>query len=721
MATQPKFNPSQQQAIDHSGPPLLITAGAGSGKTATLVGRVTRLVASGLAPNKVLMLTFTNKAAKSMIARSDKALAEAGITKAEFGPELSICAGTFHSIGYQFLHRFGLPAGFFRQQYVLGEYQTKRIWEKVYATVKPRSRSYIFKYKLGGTNELAGWHGRYATSQMELAEFIEKTPLLQMWEEIEEGIIYKTFSKYKEFKAELGGIDFDDILILADKMLTYPEIRKRIIPEFEHILVDEYQDTSKLQASFLKSIAGEGNNLVVVGDPKQSIYNFLSADVTNITKFNEQYHNAIEIQLLTNYRSNGNILKFANEILHGSVEVDNLHLLPNKDNGIKPFIHKYGSERMEARGVIRDIQEGLKNGIKPSEVAVLSRLSSTTYHLERELVEANIPYVKVGGLKLMNKLNIRQFIAFLELVIDRYNWLAWETILPMIPMIGTELTQTLISDMRTVEEWDWDAPPPVSLGSGKRWFAFKRFWTDIKQVQNLKESELRVAVDKAFGIFKKIYAVYWDHATEDEKAGKTGLEEEDAEIEFGIKNSSMEDRLEEIQAYIVEMTYHRTEFLSNFLDRFKLDDSINQIQDTEKLTISTIHSAKGLEWDLVIVMGLEDGSLPVGSRKYGELRAGTTLDEGDDDVPQVKPWARQPYLEEERRLFYVACTRAKESLHITYSSLRRGMGRKDSPFMKRLKPEGPLIGEVEGTFSTFKLEKMSSEEEQQKNYRHRED
>jgi len=712
MGKQPNFNPSQQQAIDHRGDPLLITAGAGSGKTATLIGRVTKLVAEGTKPNRILMLTFTNKAAKSMIAKSDLALSELGIVQKDLGPELSICAGTFHSIAYQFLHRFGTPAGFFRQQYVLGEYQTKRLWEKVYADIKPRSRSYIFKYKLGGTNELAAWHGKHATSQMELQDFIAATPLLQMWEEIEAGIIYRSFKKYAELKAGLGGIDFDDILILGDKMLSYPDIRKRIAPEFDHFLVDEYQDTSKLQASFLKSIVGEGQNLVVVGDPKQSIYNFLSADVTNITKFKDQYPKAIEVKLLTNYRSNGHILKFANEILHGSKEVENLHLLPSKDSGVKPTIHKFGSERMEARGIMRDIEAALKSGTTPSEIAVLSRLSSTTYNLERELVEAQIPYVKVGGLKLMNKLNIRQFIAFLELVIDRYNWLAWETILPMIPMIGTELTQQLVNDMRVVTEWEWDAPPPVTLGSGKRWFAFKKFWDTAKKVQHLKELPLGEAVDKAFEIFSQIYATYWDHASEDEKAGKTGMEE-DEEIDFGNKHSAMEDRLDEIKAYIVEMTHHRSEFLANFLDRFKLDDSINQIKDEDKLTISTIHSAKGLEWNVVIVAGLEDGSLPVGSRNYGELRAGAQI-EDTDEVPNIRPWLRHPYLEEERRLFYVACTRAKETLHITYSSLRRGMGRKDSIFLKRLKPTGPLIGQVEGELSIFQLEKMSTEEEAEK-------
>lgn len=699
-----EYNPSQIEAINHKGPPLLIVAGAGSGKTATLVGRVTKLVREGVKPNRILMLTFTNKAAKSMLARSDKSL---GDYQSPFSEPLSITAGTFHSIAYQLLHKFGVPAGFFRSQYVLGEYQTKRLWEKVYYGIPAEHRKIIYGFRMGGTNELATWNSQYTTSQLPLSDFLNSEPLAKQWDTISPGLLNSCFAKYREYKNDLGGIDFDDILVLTEKMLREPQILKVVKPNFEHILVDEYQDTSLLQASMLKSLAGDGNNLVVVGDPKQSIYHFLAARVTNITRFTETYPNAQEVNLLENYRSNAAILSMANHILEGSKEVDNLHLKATKELGLKPHIHKYGSERMEARGILRDIKAALARGIKPSEIAVLSRISSITFHLERELVENEMSYVKVGGLKLMNKLNIRQFIAFLEITLNKYNWLAWETILPMIPLIGKELTGKLLEDFQNVKEWDWDNPPPVSLGSGKRWLTFQKFWEIVRKVKDIKELELQTALESTFTIFEELYAMYWVYATDDEKAGKSGMEEEEDEVAFGESMNHMEDRLNEIRSYIVEMTYHRTDYLANFLDKFKLDDSINQIQAEEKITLSTIHSAKGLEWDFVTVTGLEEGTLPIGPRSYGEPRANT------DAIPAeaIIPWRRQPYIEEEKRLFYVACTRARKELHVTFSAQRRSQGRKDSPFIKTFKPKGQASGTTETELCLFTLEKMSTEEE----------
>lgn len=701
------YNESQLEAINHSGPPLLIVAGAGSGKTATLVGRVTNLVKQGVSPDRILMLTFTNKAAKNMVQRSAKFLQEANL---QIDPKNVICAGTFHSIAYQFLHRFGTPAGYFRQEYVLGEYQTKRIWEKIYNSLDKRTRSIIFRYRLGNTAELTAWHSRLMTGGQSLEDELETNQLMQQWEAVQPGVISHCFLKYKEFKRDLHGMDYDDILLKCIRMFEFPELLNPIISQFDHMLVDEYQDTSKLQAGFLKKLSPDGNNLVVVGDPKQSIYHFLSAEVTNLTKFDDVYPNAKEIQLLANYRSYGNILAMANQILEGSQEVANLHLAATKDQGFKPHIHKYGSERMEARGLLRDIQKALET-TPPGEIAVLSRLSSLTFSLERSLVEEGIPYVKVGGLKLMNKLNIRQFIAFLEVALDRYNWLAWETMLPMIPLIGKELTNILVSDLRAIPEWEWNTPPPISLGSGKRWQAFQVFWNKIKKVAGLKELPIQEALDEAFDIFKDIYSDYWEYAPLEERQGKSE-EEEEEEMVYGSKEeATMEERLAEIRAYIVEMTHHRTEFLASFLDKFKLDDSMNQIQEEEKITLSTIHSAKGLEWDVVFVTGLEEGSLPVAPRSYGERRSNAQEDEYDQSDLVISPFRRHPYMEEERRLFYVACTRAKRELHITFSSQRRNMGRKESPFLKRFKPKGAVSGTTEGDLATFTLEKMQTEEE----------
>jgi DNA helicase-2/ATP-dependent DNA helicase PcrA len=706
-----RFNPSQTEAIQHRGGPLLIVAGAGSGKTATLVGRVASLVSEGVDPDRILMLTFTNKAAKSMIARAGKALKEKGWEADPLLGDKEICAGTFHSIGYQFLHRFGTPAGYFRGQHVLGEYQTTRIWEKIYFSIPKDRRKWLYRFKLGNAYELSSWFSQFVTGPWngDLDEFIRNQPLAQKWEEIFPGVLAKSFQAYREFKKELHGFDFDDILITAAGMLEQPQILKQVRQKFDHILVDEYQDTSALQARFLQLISPEGNNLVVVGDPKQSIYAFLNAEVTNITRFHEVYPSARVLPLLSNYRSNEAILQFANHILEGNEEVENLHLQATKDFGIKPHIHKYGSDRMEARGMIRDIKDALVANIPPSEIAVLTRISSITYHLERELLEAGIPYVKVGGLKLLNKRNIRQFIAFLELSLSRFNWLAWETILPMVPLIGEELAQVIIGDMRKMPEWDWDSPPPVSLGSGKRWHSFRKFWKQMSQVKDLGTLDLHQAVQQAFKIFTPIYQDYWSIASDEEKRDNKFSEESEEE---SAESDTLESRLQEIHEYIVEMTTSRGDYLATFLDKFKLDDSLNQQKHEEKITLSTIHSAKGLEWDVVLIGGVEEGTLPISGRTYGTPRNVMPSDnEQEEEVPEISPWQEEAYIEEERRLFYVACTRAREKLHISYCSQRRGMGRKDSRFLKHLKPPGATSGTVEGPRSTFTLEKMRTDEE----------
>jgi DNA helicase-2/ATP-dependent DNA helicase PcrA len=399
------------------------------------------------------------------------------------------------------------------------------------------------------------------------------------------------------------------------------------------------------------------------------------------------------------------------------VEVENHQLMGVTMGGQKPRIHKYGSDRMEARGIVRDIKLYLTKGIKPGEIAVLSRTSAITYTLERELTAEQIGYIKVGGLKLMNKLNIRQYIAFLELILDRFNWLAWETLFMMIPGIGDDLTALLVQDFRAIPNWGWENPPPVSLGSGKRWKAFQVFWEDMSKVSKLKGLDLQSLLNESFDIFSKIYTRYFNVASEDERQGKVKELFEQDTLEYGSAQADLETRLQEIKDYIVNLTYHRTEFLEQFLDQFKLDDSINQLNTEEsKITLSTIHSAKGLEWEVVFVIGLENGNIPPAPRVYGKLRSGIIVpiqtDVENQDKKKIALFIEHPYLEEEKRLFYVACTRAKKYLHITYCSKRRGMGVTDSIFLKSFKPKGAILGAVETDLATFILEKMTTEEEQ---------
>lgn len=725
-----KYNAAQQAAIDHKGCPLLITAGAGTGKTQTLVGRLSRLMSEGVEPSQILMMTFTNKAAKNMAERAGMQL--------ELDKKSSrLNAGTFHGIAYQLLLEYGAPAGYFDYRSVLGEYQTKRLWEKAYESLPKRTKSLIYQFNLGGPATIIGWNSLMRSGQLTLSELLNQSPLARMWEENFPGAIEAVILKYRELKELHNGMDFDDILLKCCKALENRRINEKIRSQYQHVLVDEYQDTSRLQARMLKLIAGsltlEGvqfevnPNLTVVGDPKQSIYRFLSADLTNITDFKRDYPTYKEISLVENYRSTQNILNFTNQILNGAKEVRNDPLISSREAGPKPIIHRYGSERMEARGIVRDIKDALNRGIPPHEIAVLSRYSNLTYTLEQLLVEEDIPFIKVGGLKLMNKHNIRQFIAFLEVMLNRYNMLAWETLFPMIPLIGQEKTAKLLEDFRLMPEWTWDKPPPVSIGSGKTYLYFKEFWDDISQVKTLTGLPLREMLTKALEIFKRIYTRYYVSASDAERRAWAVQEAGDATGMEAV--ADLNTRIEEIEQYIIGLATNRAEFLEKFLDRFKLDDSINspEAENNEKrkpIVLSTIHSAKGLEWQMVTVMGLDNGALPVKPRPFGKPRAKawqpeetTPEDESQDPNDQVKiyPGEEPVYLEEERRLFYVAATRAKDELHITICQKRRNIpdGGGDSVFLAKLKPRSanPSQKELENNICRLVKEAMATEEE----------
>ncbi len=667
-----ELNPEQQSAAiyDHKkeGGPLLILAGAGSGKTSTVAASVAYHLTNGQAPERVLMMTFTNKAAKAMINKIS-----------EFSEGASkIVAGTFHSIAYRLLIEIGRPGGFYRDQKVLGEYQMQRVWEKAYeSALSEAERQAIKETKVGTLGQIQSWNSLLVTGGHSLEELGTILPDTKYWDPVVPSGPSRVILRYRQLKQDFHAFDFDDILSEYHRMLMYPEFRTLVQQRFDRIYVDEYQDTCVLQGEILKEMLGAHTKLTVVGDPNQCIFSFMSATITNILNFEKAFPGAKTIKLDRNYRSYEPILNVSNKIMEASNECI-YNPLKSVQGAflIKPHIHKYGSANSEALGVLRDIKAALARGVKQKDIAVLIRQSSISYQLETELEKNGISFVKVGGLKLTAKAHVRQYIAYLEILINKYNWLAWETILPMVPLIGKDLSKVLVEDIKAAgTEWDWSSMPPLSIGSGKRYHSFKIFWEQMQKVETLKGVSEVDFYEKSFSLFKPIFERYWDSAPATEKT----------EDNDGV--NTMEGKLEEIHEYIVKMGTERKESLKQFLDQFNLDDSRSTKPNPENvMTISTIHSAKGLEWKVVFVIGVEQGGLPVDSRFHG-----STSKCLGEKYPGFQPYREAVYSEEERRLFYVAVTRAEEELHITYATNRFGQGRKDSPFLK------PFICTCSGT------------------------
>jgi DNA helicase-2/ATP-dependent DNA helicase PcrA len=729
-ATSTNYNEGQHQAIHHEGSPLLVIAGAGTGKTTMITGRISYLINQGALPEEMIMMTFTNKSAKDMIRRASLVNPAAA----------NVVAGTFHSIALRLLSTFGLSEGFYQSQKVLGDYQMQRMWEKAYqAEFSSEERGTIKKLKLGGISKLKSWYSKTKTGFMDIASILDENQDARNWEAFKQGCLYRVFKAYDRIKYDFNAYDYDDILAQFHLMLDIPSIKAALKASFTHFFVDEYQDTSLLQADILHKLVDGSPNVTVVGDPNQSIYSFLSASVRNILDFQDNFPHTTVVKLNANYRSSQIILDVANTILvNASEAVYNPLVSGLESEGVKPHIHKYGSDRTEAMGVLRDIKAALAAGTPITEIAVLTRMSNTTFTLESELSRAGIKYVKYGGLKLTAKRNIRQFLALVELALDKYNWLAWEALLPMCPLIGAKLTDEIVSNLSFSENWEWDKPPPLSIGSGKRWKAVSKFWDILQPLQNLKAANPHDFLEQVFLVFKPLYHMYWRNASDKERENamsedtvdaeyfSDAKEEEEEELDlFNMaykteekreRNSYADLKLKEVQDYVVEMSLTRNEDLRQFLNQFSLDDSLETTTQEETMVVSTIHSAKGLEWDVVFIVGLEEGTLPPGPRRYGTKSSSELI----EAYPDIQAVTEVPYIEEEKRLFYVAATRAAKQLHLNYASMRRGEGMKDGRFIKHLLPRPMVSGTVDMGTHLFTYEKMRNDEDNARFRRKRE-
>ncbi|WP_297889213.1 UvrD-helicase domain-containing protein [Sulfurihydrogenibium sp.] len=602
------LNERQKEAVLHFDSPLLVLAGAGSGKTKVITHKIMYLVKNFNIPlHRILAITFTNKAAEEMKERVEKALGER--------PQWIM---TFHSFAAKLLRFEAENVGYNRNFVIYDEDDSKKLIKKVLKDLnlneellKPdKLKEQISKIKQEENPD----------EYLDLISFSNPQ-------------IKNIYQKYEEELKNSNAFDFDDLLVKSVKILkNYPDILQKWQNKFDYILVDEYQDTNKIQHQLLKLLVGNKSTITVVGDPAQCIYTWRGAHPENILDFEKDFPNTKIIKLERNYRSTRKILDAANAVISkskGKWKAKLLTLWTEKEDGEEIKLVPLLNEKEEASFIAKKIKE-LSNSTPYKEFAVLVRMSFLTRNLEESMMLYGIPYQIVGGLKFYERAEIKDILVYLRLALNPKDYASFE--------------RSITTPSRGIGEKGLEY---IKNNYKDNWLeALKESFDKFNQKTKIKIQEYLDLMDYVIENANNNPAQTAKYIVE-----KIGYEEY-LQKEY---EKDWEDRLANINELIValEEVEKSGKTLTEFLEETSLSQAQDSIQDSNKVKIMTVHAAKGLEFNTVFVAGLEEGIFPSG-RAF-------------DDPTQM---------EEERRLFYVAVTRAKERLFLTYSKERRSFSNK---------------------------------------------
>ena len=601
---QNELNESQFKAASAVDGNYLVIAGAGTGKTRTLVYRVARLIESGYEPSSILLLTFTRKAAKEMMSRA-AALLDNRCSR--------IQGGTFHSFANLTLRKYAksinLDSGFT----ILDQGDSEDVINLIRSKLNLADKKKRFPNKETIHRVLSLSINTSRTIESILEEdyphFLEYSDKF-----------YEIRKYFDEYKRKNNLLDYDDLLIYLLKFLTEKnEASKRLLSTIKFIMVDEYQDTNKLQADIVKALSLYNNNVMVVGDDSQSIYSFRGANFKNIIDFPKLFDNVTLIKLEENYRSTQPILNFTNHIIERAIEKYPKVLFTRKTEGELPAIISAKNENLQSKFIVERILELREEGISLSEMAVLFRSSFFSFDLEIELKKANIPFVKFGGMKFVEAAHVKDVLAFMRISENTRDFVSWMRILVLHEGIGTKTAQQIIDE---ITQLGIDLKIENSFLSNKKYSA--KLSELLTLIYNLHTNKNLLPADKIELILKYYQPLFINKYDDYNKRKK------DLEVLLNISAN-----------------YKSTdEFLSDMAIEPPTESVVDiEAENNEKefLTLSTIHSAKGLEWHTVFIIHACEGLFP-SSQSFENLEA----------------------LEEERRLMYVASTRAKQNLYISY-------------------------------------------------------
>jgi ATP-dependent DNA helicase UvrD/PcrA len=621
------LNPEQRAAVRHGDGPLLIVAGAGSGKTMTLAARVASLIERGTRPERILLLTFSRRAAREMVSRA----ARLGTTD-DTG---RVWGGTFHAVGNRLLRLHGRALGLTPDFTVLDQADAADVMNLVRDELGYSARERRFPRK----DTLAAIYSRTVNAGERLGAVLKRH---YPWCLEEAEGIRQIFRAYTDRKRQQHVLDYDDLLLFWKALATAPAAGPQLAAMFDHILVDEYQDTNALQADILEGMRPDGSrNLTVVGDDAQAIYGFRAATVRNILEFTERFPGAAVVKLERNYRSTPPILAASNAVIALSPQRHEKTLWSSREGMIRPILRACLDEAEQSDGVCRAVLEHREEGVPLKGQVVLFRAAHHSDHLEVELARRNIPFVKYGGLKFMETAHVKDALACLRLLENPFDEVSWFRILQLMEGMGPASARRLMDELGVRRGDDADAASPLA-----------RFL----------EEPVAVPKGAAQGV-RELRAALGDCLDADTlpPAGQLARLRTFLEPVVARRYEATASRMRDLDQ--LELLASESPSRGAFLADLTLDppSSTSDLAgpphlDEDFLILSTIHSAKGLEWDVVHVIHAADGMIP------------SDMSTGDDDE-----------IEEERRLLYVALTRARDALHVTYPQryYRRPRGLED--------------------------------------------
>ena len=604
MINYEKLNKFQYEAVMHDKGPALLLAGAGTGKTRTLIYRVAHLIESGVSPESILLLTFTNKAANEMKERAEKMLKE----------KCGITACTYHSFCVKMLRFYGKMAGISPDFTIISGPDEADIIDIV------KSELNFQKLKnMPSASVFASMLSTCVNKRLTLEELLKEQKYWRFRQNERKLLLLR--EETKKYKEEHNLFNYDDILLKFDQMLTdYSNIARRIEDTYRYIMVDEYQDTNTLQDSIIRKIRTKNTNLMVVGDDMQSIYKFRGADVQNILSFPKRYTDCKVIYLTENYRSSQEILNLANHVMTNATEGYQKNLRAQFSSQELPKVYSVNDTKTEAEFVLNRIKAKHAEGIPYNDICVLYRNSFQSYELEVLLNKAGLDFEKYGGIRFLDRAHIKDVLAFLRIYTNPSDELAWFRILQLHIGIGKVYARNI---SRKCLEY---GPEYLIDDCHKR----KKYGVHIRKLYD----EIQSWEGKEFLEILKSSCAYYVKTLENTIRNKKVDSESDREESL----QDLERNKEDI-TILQEMAKDYDSALA-FLDATTLDATKSKENEEDKLVLSTIHSIKGLEYDTVILLDCIDEILP-SARYIGSP-------EDNEDV----------------RCMYVAVTRAKNTLYM---------------------------------------------------------
>ncbi len=647
------MNSKQQEAVFHTEGPLLILAGAGSGKTTVLVNRIAYIIKAGLAqPWQILAITFTNKAAGEL---KDRIQAVCGEGSDE------VWAATFHSTCARILRRYGDRLGFSNHFTIYDTDDSKRLMKEI---LKQLNIDEKFLPHRAVLNEISKYKDKLKTPAMAKKDAETDSRLR---------LVVQAYELYQQRLLTSDAMDFDDLICNTVMLFEKnPDVLEYYQNRFKYIMVDEYQDTNKSQYRFVSLLAAKRNNICVVGDDDQSIYRFRGATIENILSFENEFKGAAVIRLEQNYRSTGNILDAANHVIKNNFERKGKTLWTENVKGDKIVLHTALSEREEAMFISKTIQDGVAAGRSFSDYAILYRMNAQSNAIEQALSRSGIPHRLIGGHRFYDREEIKDMTSYLQIinnphddirlrrVINRPKRGIGETTMSKASDIAASVGESVYSVIKNASDY-----PTLSRASSKL-MDFTKLLDGLIEAHESNDYSLA-----------ELYNLILDHTDY-----KNYLKSEKEDYEQRIEN------IDELLSNIIkfEEDYGEEASLENFLEEISLMTDIdNYDADADTVVMMTLHSAKGLEFPVVFIPGMEEGVFP---------SVQTMMDSSE--------------LSEERRIAYVGITRAKEKLYLIKTRERMLFGstthNRESRFAAEIPDELLEKTGSENTFSAHKYE-----------------